>query len=94
MGVAASLLGIVIWALHFGLVYGGQALACEVGRPSIVMPLVIGASVVALALLLVLAVVARRSRGGFLGGLAVGIAAFSALAVVWEAAPVLALPAC
>ncbi|WP_203075363.1 hypothetical protein [Falsiroseomonas ponticola] len=94
MGVAASILGIVIWSVHFLLVYGGQAVACAADRPGLVTPLVIGASLVALALLLVVALAARRHRHGFMGTMAIGIAALSALAVVWEAAPALALPPC
>ncbi len=94
MGVTASILGVVIWAAHFGIVYGGQAVACAADRPGLVTPLVLGASAVALALLLVVALAARRHRHAFMGTMAMGIAALSALAVVWEAAPALALPSC
>lgn len=94
MGVAASILGAIIWAAHFGVIYGGQAVACAAGRPGLVPPIVIGSSAVALVLLLVAVGMAWRHRHGFMGAMAIGIAALSALAIVWEAAPALALPSC
>ena len=98
MGFAATALrmgsGVIVWAAHFGVVYGTTALACARGVPQ-AAPLAV-ALATALAIALLLAIVARgwRRREHFESWFAASLAAFALLAVVWEALPALWVPAC
>jgi hypothetical protein len=93
----AATLTVLVWSAHFGVSYGFTALACA-RQLSSVVPWVIGAaSVAALAALMALAVPAgvRAARRSELPDfLAVGLAGLAAIAVIWEASPVLWISAC
>lgn len=96
----------VVWALHFLAIYGFTGLSCA--RPggagaAIVPAFVITVTIAAIAVLCATIVLAmrdhRRSNGlpgvsRFVHGLTSATAALVVVAVVWEALPVLIVPAC
>jgi hypothetical protein len=93
--------GPVVWALHFLAIYGFTGVVCA--RPGVDAGIVawgvaIG-GVVAIALLAVLVLGARRAasreaRRPFAQHVGQGLAAFAALAIVWETLPVFMAPPC
>jgi hypothetical protein len=87
----------VIWAAHFGAIYGLTALACARQMAALV-PWVVGlASVIALAGLLALAIPAglRALRSARLAdSLAAGLGGLAMVAVAWEGAALFWVPAC
>jgi len=86
--------GIIVWALHFGAIYGATALACARGLPHLVAPAVGGVTVAAVAALAIVLVRGWQRRRRFEPWLAAGLAALALVAVVWEALPVLLVPPC
>lgn len=86
--------GLWVWALHFAVVYGSTALACARGVPGAAPVIAITATALAVAVLLWLLRAAWRQWGGFEAAFGAGMAGFALLAVVWEAMPVLWVPAC
>jgi hypothetical protein len=105
--------GMLVWAVHFGVVYAATAVACargHSGRDLLGLPLVpamvLGATALALAAIGSIAWRARRRLDGDLSGedgeddprftlwLTYAIALVSALAIVWEAVPVLIVNPC
>ena len=86
--------GVVIWALHFGAIYGLTGLACARGWPEAVTPGVALATVVAALLALAVLVAGWRRRVQFESWMTAGIAALALVAIVWEALPVLIVPIC
>jgi hypothetical protein len=95
--MGAALLPVLVWAVHFALIYGFTALACA-RQATALVPWVVGiASVTAVAGLLLLAVPAgRRALRGFqlADSLAVGLGGLAAIAVVWETSALVWVPAC
>ena len=105
-----ALAGLLIWALHFGAIYAFQALACargfagrEVAGTGIVTAFIIAATVLALLAAAAVMVAGWRTAGAnaslaehneFLRHLGLLVAGFSIVAIVWEALPVLLMPAC
>ncbi len=101
-------LGLIIWALWFVVIYGGLSVACVIAPPDISSGSYtwINGSVLVLTLLttgflLILANVCRRAalRKGsgiirFITGVAAGIYLASAVATLMVGLPVLALPPC
>jgi hypothetical protein len=101
-------LGLIIWALWFVVIYGGLSVACEVAPPDVSSGAYtwINGSVLLLTLLttgflLVLATLCRRValRKGpgtirFITGVAAGIYLASAVATLVIGLPVVALPPC
>ncbi len=86
--------GVVVWALHFGALYGGTALACARGMAPVV-PVIVGAATLLAVLLLVpMLMLGLRRRHEFEGWLGGVLAAFALVAVLWEALPVLIVEAC
>ena len=86
--------GIVVWALHFTVIYGFAAIACARGFAAAV-PWAVGAATTVAALLAVVIMVrsyARRSE--FVHWMAASLAALSLVAILFEAAPVLWFPNC
>ena len=81
--------GAIVWALHFGVVYGLTALACARGYGQAI-PWVIGfATVVAGTTVLVAMRLAWPDRHRFEGGLMFASAGLSLVAIVWETVPLL-----
>lgn len=86
--------GAMVWALHFGAVYGLAALACARGWQRLIVPSVAVSTALAVAAILAILVVALRGRAQFEWWMAAGIAAFALLGIVWGALAVLMVPAC
>lgn len=98
--------GPIVWAIHFVAIYGWTGLICA--RPGwdtewMSLPLiawgVLGASVVAVAVIAFLAFGLHVERGEeenprFTRWLTKALAGFSILAIVWETIPVFLVPAC
>jgi hypothetical protein len=86
--------GVLVWSVHFAVIYGFTALACARGTPQAV-PWVIGVATLAAAAVCVLIAVkefARRER--FESWLAGSVASVALVAVVLEALPVFMVSAC
>lgn len=111
--ILGAVAGMVVWAVHFGAVYGVNAVACArgfAGRAVLGLPLVpllvLGASALALGAVAVVGVRAwRRLHAGLSGEdgeyepqftvwMSAAVALLAALAIVWEAVPVLMLRPC
>ena len=84
--------GPLLWALHFAVLYGFTALACARGFAHSV-PWVIGVATLVLGAAAAFFIL-RSSKDQFIGWLAAALAALSLLAMVWQAVPVLIVPAC
>lgn len=105
-----ALAGLLAWSLHFGAIYVFQALACargfahrEVAGVGIVTAFIIAATLVALGVTAAVLVRGWRTAGAnsdladhdeFLRRLAMLVAGLAAVAIVWEALPVLVMPPC
>ena len=86
--------GVLIWAAHFGALYGFIALACARGFGAAV-PWVVGAAT--LAAFLALAWVARanwRDRREFVSWMALSVAGLALLAVLYQTVPFFIVPIC
>lgn len=98
MGFAATALhissGVIIWAAHFAAIYGLTALACARNAPQLVLPAVAVPTFAAAALLVVVLWRGIARRKAFESWMSATVAAFSLLAVAWEAIPVLMVPPC
>ena len=86
--------GVIVWALHFAALYGVTALACARGWEAIVPGFIAGATVVAVLAALAIIVGGWRRRAVFEYWLSATVAAFGLVAIVYEALPVLTVPAC
>lgn len=86
--------GVVIWALHFGTIYGLTGLACARGWQSLVPPGIALATALAAILACAVLVAGWRGRAQFESWMTAGIAALALVAIVWEALPVLVVPIC
>lgn len=85
-------LGVVLWALHFAVVYGFTALACARGFAA-AAPWVVGAATL-LAALLALAIIATNASSEFTRWMTAAIAGFALVAIVWEGIPAFIVPTC
>ncbi len=102
--------GALIWALHFAVIYSFTALACArgfweaswlgVGVVGWAIGMATFVAVLAVSAIGVQALRSARSRGAqenamaFVHWMTMGIAWLSLVAIVWEAVPVLLVPAC
>ena len=95
--------GIIVWAVHFAIIYGFTGLACarryaEVGDTWIALvPWVIGvatAAALAVASVLLAPVMRLPRKAPFVEWVSGWIAAFAMIAIVLEAAAVFWVPAC
>ena len=94
--------GVAIWAIHFMAIFAFTTLACarELGDVEWlgigVVTWVLGAlSLAALAATLaVIAFTLRLRERGFVEWISASVAGLAALAIAWEALPVLLLPPC
>ena len=84
--------GVIVWALHFAVLYGYTALACARGFQHTV-PYVVGIVSVVAGLALVL-VFLRNLSSEFNRWLAAAIAAAALVGVLWEAISVFMVPMC
>ena len=76
--------GVILWALHFTVIYGFTGVACARGFGE-AAPWVVGVATVFAAVLAGLVVLRGARRGGeFESWLSAGLAAFALLAILWE----------
>jgi hypothetical protein len=86
--------GAIVWGAHFAAIYGMTALACARGFPGLV-PWAIGiATLIAAGLLFFLIWISFKDIDAFVNWLGATVAGLALLAIVWEAAAVLLVPAC
>jgi hypothetical protein len=85
--------GVIVWALHFGSLYGFNALACARGFSGAV-PWVAGAATLAALAGTAWVLFRERRREGFEGWLAFSIAAAALVAILFQTVPLLVVPAC
>jgi hypothetical protein len=83
---------IVVWAVHFGLIYGFTGLACARGWERAV-PWTVGAATI-LAAVLTLALILTNLSSGFTRWMTAAVAALALVAILFEGVPVLLIPAC
>jgi hypothetical protein len=86
--------GALVWATHFGVVYGTTALACARGRADVVPAVVIGATLAGIAAAVLLVAGSYPHRERFAHWLAAAVAASAILAMAWEALAALLAPPC
>lgn len=84
--------GVIVWALHFALVYGYTALACARGFGASVPSVVGGAT--AAAALIALGLILANLGHEFTRWMSAALAAAALLAIVWEGLSVFMVPAC
>lgn len=84
--------GVLVWALHFTMVYGFTALACARGFGA-AAPWVIGVATAAGVVATLLIIFLRRSAD-FTGWMTAAIAAFALLAIVWEGTAAMLVKPC
>lgn len=91
--------GMLIWAVHLGIVYAVVGLACARGHPGS-MALFVGiatvAALAAAAVSLGYAVrdLRRRRDASFRSGIAALVAGGAIIAIAWDGLPALIVPAC
>jgi hypothetical protein len=86
--------GPLAWILHFAVLYGVTAVACARGMPQVV-PWVIGLATVAAAGACLAIVASHWTRSAeFESWLAAGLAGLALFAILFQAFPVLVVPAC
>jgi hypothetical protein len=86
--------GVLVWAVHFGLIYAVVTLACAHGSPGPASAGVAGATLVALAANGALILHGYRARATFVGWMTAGLAFASAWAVLYEGIGVFFLAPC
>ena len=88
--------GLLVWAAHFGVLYGTTGLACARDFSESVPWTIAGATLAAVVANGVLAVSGLRvaASGDILDWLTASGAAISTVTVVWQALPVLMVPIC
>jgi hypothetical protein len=85
-------LPIVVWALHFTLIYGFTALACARGFGA-AAPWAVGAAT-AVAAVLAVALIGANLSAEFTRWMTAALAAAALVAIIWEGIPALMVPAC
>ena len=95
--IGATSLPIAVWAAHFAIIYGFTTLACARDAPQALPWIVALPSAFALAALAIIAIPAGRRALRFAqlaDFLAAGLGALAAVAVLWEASPLLFVQSC
>jgi len=86
--------GIVVWALHFGALYGLTALACARGHGEAVPWIVAFASAIAAVVAAGILVKGYRGRSAFIEWMTMSVAALALLGIAYEATAGLLSPLC
>lgn len=94
--LACALLPFGIWFAHFSFVYGAHTALCSAGRPaSLHQTVIVLATIVAAALLVVTLAKSVRVLGNGADGVASMVATgLALLAVIWTSVPAMFLEAC
>jgi len=85
-------LGVVLWALHFTVIYGFTALACARGFGS-AAPWLVGVATAAAAAAAI-AIIVTHLSSEFTRWMTAAVAGLALLAIVWEGLPALIVPVC
>ena len=85
---------VLIWALHFTVIYGFTSLACARSMPSLVPWVVTAASLVAALAVFATLRPAMRRRDTFHGWMTVALAIASLVAIGYETSAVYLVPSC
>ena len=75
-------LGVILWALHFTVIYGFTALACARGFGA-AAPWAVGLAT-AIAALLAIAIILRNLSPEFTRWISAGVAGAALIAILWE----------
>lgn len=86
--------GILVWAVHFGLLYGASSLACAAGRPGLALWSIVVSTLLALAALSGVVVQGWRQRTRFERWLQSALGLFALSGVLLNVLPVLVLEVC
>lgn len=86
--------GILVWAVHFGLLYGFSSLACAAGSPTLALWGIVVATALALAALSVIVQQGWRQHTRFERWLQAALGLFAFAGVLLNALPVLLLEVC
>lgn len=94
--------GVILWALHFFVIYGFTALACERGFHAVVWfgagPItwvVLGATAVtAMAMVALIRYLLRNSPRAFVDWLGAALTGLALIGVLYEAVPILLVEPC
>ena len=84
--------GIVVWALHFALIYGYTGLACARGFGSSA-PWVVAAATL-LAAVTLIAIILTHLSSEFTRWMTAMLAGAALIGILWEGAPVFMVPPC
>ena len=84
--------GVLVWALHFGVIYGATGLACARGLGEAV-PWTIGVATLVAATAAGVIILTHLSHE-FARWMTAALAAVALVAIVWEGLAVLTVPAC
>jgi len=85
-------LGVVLWAVHFTVIYGFTALACARGFGG-AAPWVVGVATAA-AGAAAIAIIVTHLSSEFTRWMTAAVAGLALLAIVWEGLPALIVPVC
>jgi hypothetical protein len=85
---------IVLWAVHFAVLYGYTGLACARGYGHTISWVIAGATLAAVPLTAAIAARGWRERAQFTGWLTASVAAFALIAMSYEALAAILTPAC
>jgi hypothetical protein len=86
--------GIVVWAVHFAILYGFTGLACARGYGQAVPWVAGGATLAAIAAMGLIALRTLPRRGEFMSWMTLAIAGLGAVAVLYEAVSLFVLSPC
>ena len=86
--------GVIVWAVHFAVIYGITAIACARDFPRAVPWTVAIATFAAVLAITLIVAHGYRQRGDFTGWMSAGVAAAALIAIVFEGFAGLAVPAC
>ncbi len=94
MRIAWMASGVLVWALHFGALYGFTALACARGFAGAVPWFAGAASLAALAAMILIIARNLPRRAEFESWLALSIAALALVGIAYETVPVYVVRPC
>jgi len=86
--------GVIVWALHFALIYGFTSLACARGWDGAIPWTVASATLAAAAMIVVIMFKGMSDTAEFIQWMTSTVAALALVAIIWEGAPVLLVSPC
>jgi hypothetical protein len=92
MGALRISAGVIVWVLHFALIYGFTGLACARGLGAAVPWVVAAATAIAAALAVLL--VLKHLQAEFTQWMTAAVAGAALVAILWEGLAGLLVPTC